>query len=139
MNVRERLYSVVDDITKSPERGPNERLTVAEVARRANVSRALIYRSYPDVVERIKRQGGGTVGREAQSATLKTRLLRDQLCAERQLTQQLSRACAQLQAEIEEIRARMNEMAIARDLRISWLEKQLDGSRSVVPIESGRR
>lgn len=87
---------------------PGRKLSIASVAEEADISRALIHNSHPDLAEKILADGGGGIRKqrdakneEVKEARAKNRELRRELTEQRELNRALVSRMATLAIEVE--------------------------------------
>lgn len=105
--------------------------TIVAVAARAGIARSSLYRFHPGVVAQIRALTGQRDAKKQDQLRAKAQLLAGQLKSERQLTAALARACAELAAEKVALEEQFEDERMSLQLRISYLEKQLQGRKNV--------
>lgn len=131
-NTRDRLSNIIDNHLKSASAGIN--LSVAELSKKAKLSRTTIYRHYPEVVERLRllREPGARARKDREA--LKYQMLRSRYDGQKLLIQQLSKACVELLAELSDAREDQCSEREAYQLRIATLENKLRAAAKVTPL-----
>ncbi|HHR0480903.1 hypothetical protein F3G89_31185 [Pseudomonas aeruginosa] len=105
-------------------------VSIVELAKRSGVSRVSIYKTCPEAIEKIKSIRKGNEAEPQKTASLKIDVLRSQLRKKAELIDALTAACEGLLNELANTQETMQELLERKQLRIDYLEKQLDGFRS---------
>lgn len=121
---RDRLIALIDS-TRIDGGRDQKVMSVSELANRAGVSRATIYRYYPDVVSYLKSLYGKGEKVTHKNQQIKNSLLKTQLNKQKDLVKVLARACSELIVEIAELKANYSDQLEERELKIKYLEDSL--------------
>ena len=121
---RSRLIALIDSARIDLERNPKV-MSISDLARAAGISRATIYRYYPDVVSYLKSVSGKVEDVRVKGQQVKNSLLKAQLSKQKDLVKALARACSELIAEVAELKATYSDQLEAKELKIKYLENSL--------------
>lgn len=135
MNTRERVRHAFDtELAKARIEGRNAP-TAAAIAKLAGISRSSIYKFHPGIIERIRELQGDLFDSKLQQLRLKVTVLRDQLQREKDTSAALARACAEVAAERDEIKEKLNDEILSLRLQMDHFRRQFKDQRKVVPIK----
>ncbi len=119
--VKNDLIALIDRANSSA----NKIVSVAELSRRSGISRTALYKYYREVIGYMRAKASGDSNSHRHPLELKLEVLRKKWNKEKQESKALARACAQLIAELVELRISTGNLIEERDLRIKFLEDKI--------------